>query len=165
MKIKTLTRHEAQKQDMSTIESGCAQTPKGIVTLLRWQNQIIGIESGGHEQNITSWAQDIMDTFFNKHVVETPILLIGTQFQTDVWKALAKVKWGETITYGQLAAKAGYPGASRAVGTAMNKNPISLLIPCHRVLAGGNKIGGYGGGLAVKKQHLDIEGVLKTVRP
>ncbi len=83
---------------------------------------------------------------------------IGTQFQRAVWEGVSRIPRGETITYGELAADAGYPGAARAVGQAVGSNPIPLLIPCHRVVAS-NGIGGFGGDIRIKKRLLAAEGV------
>jgi methylated-DNA-[protein]-cysteine S-methyltransferase len=71
-----------------------------------------------------------------------------------------EVPWGETVSYGELAEMAGSPGTARAVGSTMAANPIAIVIPCHRVLAAGGRIGGYGGGLPVKRALLELEGAL-----
>lgn len=80
-------------------------------------------------------------------------------FTRRVLKVTARIPRGRVATYGQVAARAGKPGASRAVGQVMNRNPIPLLIPCHRVVAAGRKLGGYGGGLALKIKLLKNEGI------
>ena len=84
-------------------------------------------------------------------------------FRRTVLETLAReVPWGETVSYGELAGLAGRPSAARAVGSAMRNNPIPFVIPCHRVIAAGNKIGGYGGGcnaVALKRELLAREGV------
>lgn len=81
----------------------------------------------------------------------------GTPFQQAVWKALARVPYGRVLSYGDLAREAGHPGAARAVGGAMRRNRLPLLIPCHRVVAG-DGIGGFGCGLAWKRRLLGLEG-------
>jgi len=78
-------------------------------------------------------------------------------FEQRVLAELAKVRFGHTLSYGELARRAGKPGAARAVGGAMAKNPIPLVVPCHRVLAAGGKIGGFGGGLPLKRALLSLE--------
>ena len=78
-------------------------------------------------------------------------------FQRQVLVELTKVRFGHTLSYGELASRVGNPGAARAVGGAMAKNPIPLVVPCHRVLAAGNAIGGFGGGLAMKRALLALE--------
>jgi methylated-DNA-[protein]-cysteine S-methyltransferase len=81
----------------------------------------------------------------------------GTEFNQRVWQELEKIPYGETISYGELARRLGKPKAARAVGTANGKNPIPIVIPCHRVVAAGGKLGGYGGGLPLKRRLLDLE--------
>ncbi len=83
----------------------------------------------------------------------------GTEFQTRVWNAAAAIPFGTTVTYGELAEMAGNPRAARAVGTAMKHNPLPILIPCHRVIAANGKLGGFGGGLDMKRWLLRHEGV------
>lgn len=84
--------------------------------------------------------------------------LDGTDFQREVWSELTRIPYGETISYGELARRVGRPSAPRAVGQANGRNPIPVIVPCHRVLAS-NGIGGYGGGLKVKRALLAVEGV------
>jgi methylated-DNA-[protein]-cysteine S-methyltransferase len=81
----------------------------------------------------------------------------GTPFQLKVWEALRTIPAGETATYGEIAAQVGEPGAARAVGMANAANPIPLIVPCHRVVRAGGKLGGYGGGLPLKRALLDHE--------
>jgi O-6-methylguanine DNA methyltransferase len=83
----------------------------------------------------------------------------GTEFQQRVWRALQKIPLGQTRSYGEIATLIGKPNAVRAVGGACGANPIPLLIPCHRVLAANQKIGGFSGGLPWKKMLLAREGV------
>lgn len=82
----------------------------------------------------------------------------GTPFQKKVWDALCEIPAGSTITYSQLAHRVGNPKACRAVGAANGRNPIPIVIPCHRVIGSGGKLTGYGGGLEAKKLLLGIEG-------
>ena len=88
-----------------------------------------------------------------------PLAPEGTAFQQTVWHALAQIPYGETRSYGQLAAAIGRPAACRAVGGANHVTPIAIVIPCHRVIAADGSIGGYGGGIAVKRMLLALEGV------
>ena len=81
----------------------------------------------------------------------------GTPFQLDVWNALCEIPYGEVRTYSEIAKVIGRPRAVRAVGTANGSNPLSLVVPCHRVVAAGGKLGGYGGGLPLKKKLLAME--------
>jgi methylated-DNA-[protein]-cysteine S-methyltransferase len=89
---------------------------------------------------------------------DLPIELDGTAFQKEVWTELSRIPYGETISYGELARRVGRPKGPRAVGQANGKNPIPIIVPCHRVLAS-NGIGGYGGGLPMKRTLLAVEGV------
>jgi methylated-DNA-[protein]-cysteine S-methyltransferase len=90
---------------------------------------------------------------------DVPMELDGTDFQREVWAELTRIPYGETISYGELARRVGRPSAPRAVGQANGRNPIPVIVPCHRVLAS-NGIGGYGGGLKVKRALLAVEGVV-----
>lgn len=83
----------------------------------------------------------------------------GSDFQRRVWNALREIPMGQTKTYGAIARQVGEPDATQAVGAACGANPIPLLIPCHRVVASGGKLGGFSGGLAWKKRLLAIEGI------
>jgi O-6-methylguanine DNA methyltransferase len=83
----------------------------------------------------------------------------GTAFQEAVWNQVAKIKFGRTMTYSEIAEKIGNPGAARAVGTAVGSNSLPLLVPCHRVVASGNKLSGYfaGEGIETQQQLIDLE--------
>lgn len=81
----------------------------------------------------------------------------GTAFQKQVWDELLKIPYGQTITYGELAKRIGNPRASRAVGLANGKNPISIIIPCHRVIGADGSLTGFGGGIKVKQYLLELE--------
>ncbi|NEA98197.1 methylated-DNA--[protein]-cysteine S-methyltransferase [Streptomyces sp. SID13726] len=82
---------------------------------------------------------------------------LGTPFQRTVWDQLRKIPYGETRTYGELATALGNPNASRAVGLANGRNPIGIIVPCHRVVGADGSLTGYGGGLERKRQLLDFE--------
>ena len=86
-----------------------------------------------------------------------PLDLRGTSFQVAVWKALLDIPHGETRTYAEIADAVGKPAAVRAVGGAIGRNPVSVLVPCHRVVRTGGGLGGYGGGLWRKQYLLDLE--------
>jgi len=86
-----------------------------------------------------------------------PVRPEGTEFDSKVWEAVSRIPYGETATYGEIAAGLGKPGAARAVGTANGRNPVPPVIPCHRVVAAGGGLGGYGGGLPLKRRLLDLE--------
>lgn len=82
----------------------------------------------------------------------------GTDFQRSVWKQIARVAFGKTITYGELARRAGHPGSSRAAGAATGRNPVSIIVPCHRIMGANGALTGYAGGLHRKKALLALEG-------
>lgn len=88
---------------------------------------------------------------------DLPLNLQGTPFQLSVWNALQEIPYGETTTYGQIAAELGKPSASRAVGLANGRNPVSVIVPCHRVIGSNGDLTGYGGGLDRKRYLLDME--------
>jgi methylated-DNA-[protein]-cysteine S-methyltransferase len=88
---------------------------------------------------------------------DLPLAVAGTSFQQRVWAALREIPYGETESYGELAARIGSPGASRAVGLANGRNPIGIIVPCHRVIGASGSLTGYGGGIERKRQLLDME--------
>ena len=83
----------------------------------------------------------------------------GTPFQRSVWKAISRVGFGKTITYGALAAQAGRPGSARAAGAATGRNPIGIIVPCHRIMGANGSLTGYAGGLERKRALLALEGL------
>jgi methylated-DNA-[protein]-cysteine S-methyltransferase len=89
---------------------------------------------------------------------DVPLAPEGTAFQQRVWDALRTIPYGATASYGEIAAQVGSPGASRAVGLANGRNPISIVVPCHRVIGADGSLTGYGGGLPAKRALLDLEG-------
>jgi methylated-DNA-[protein]-cysteine S-methyltransferase len=89
---------------------------------------------------------------------ELPLAPEGTPFQQRVWKELRRIPYGETISYGELAKRIGQPGAARAVGLANGQNPLSIVVPCHRVIGADGSLTGYGGGLPRKRWLLAHEG-------
>jgi methylated-DNA-[protein]-cysteine S-methyltransferase len=88
---------------------------------------------------------------------DLPLALDGTPFQQRVWSALCEIPYGETVSYGELAARIGSPGAARAVGLANGSNPIAVIVPCHRVIGANGALTGFGGGMANKRMLLDLE--------
>jgi methylated-DNA-[protein]-cysteine S-methyltransferase len=100
-----------------------------------------------------------LDAYFRGELTEfsLPLAPRGTPFQQQVWRLLRQVPYGETVTYGELAHRIGRPTASRAVGHANGHNPISIIVPCHRVVGSAGSLTGYGGGLPRKRFLLDHE--------
>ena len=92
-----------------------------------------------------------------RKIFDLPLAPHGTDFQRLVWKALQNIPYGETRSYGEIAAMTGKPGASRAVGMANNRNPIAIIVPCHRVIGSDGSLTGYAGGLDLKRKLLELE--------
>jgi methylated-DNA-[protein]-cysteine S-methyltransferase len=88
---------------------------------------------------------------------DLPLALRGNEFELRVWAALQEIAYGETVSYGQIARAIGAPTAARAVGLANGRNPIALIVPCHRVIGADGSLTGYGGGLPRKRYLLDLE--------
>lgn len=88
---------------------------------------------------------------------DLPLAPVGSPFQQEVWSALQDIPYGTTATYSEIAAQLGRPGAARAVGLANARNPIAIIIPCHRVIGADGRLTGYGGGLDRKQQLLELE--------
>jgi O-6-methylguanine DNA methyltransferase len=117
----------------------------------------------GHDD---TWFADIatqLDAYFHGDltVFDLPMSLRGTDFQCSVWKQLSAIPYGETISYGELARRVGNPKASRAVGLANGRNPISIIVPCHRVIGANGSLTGYGGGLERKTWLLQHEATFR----
>jgi methylated-DNA-[protein]-cysteine S-methyltransferase len=106
-----------------------------------------------------SIAADQLAAYFDGRLTEftVPLAPAGTPFQRRVWAELRAIPYGETWSYGQLASKIGNPAAVRAVGLANGRNPIAVVIPCHRVIGSDGSLTGYGGGLDRKRYLLDLE--------
>ncbi len=104
-------------------------------------------------------ARRQLDAYFRRELREfhLPLALRGTPFQLRVWAELLKIPYGRTISYGELARRLGDPNLTRAVGTANGANPVSIIVPCHRVIGTDGSLVGYGGGLENKKRLLDLE--------
>ena len=103
--------------------------------------------------------RELLEYFAGKRKrFEVPLAPDGTPFQRSVWKAISKVGFGKTLTYGELAAKAGRPGSARAAGAATGRNPIGIIVPCHRIMGANGSLTGYAGGLRKKRALLALEG-------
>jgi methylated-DNA-[protein]-cysteine S-methyltransferase len=146
------------------------ETPIGRLVLESDGDVLIGIwlptearaprASGQDAPPVLKETATQLDEYFARERTEfdLPMELDGTAFQKEVWRELSRIPYGETISYGELARRVGRPKGPRAVGQANGKNPIPIIVPCHRVLAS-NGIGGYGGGLTCKRALLALEGV------
>ena len=103
-------------------------------------------------------AEQLREYFVDtRKVFDLPIAPVGTDFQMRCWKVLLQVPYGETRSYGDIARAAGSPKGFRAVGMANNRNPIAIIIPCHRIIGSNGKLVGYGGGLDIKEFLLELE--------
>jgi methylated-DNA-[protein]-cysteine S-methyltransferase len=115
--------------------------------------------AGSAEEKILRAAMAQLTDYFagQLKIFNVPLDLVGTEFQKKVWQQLLKIPYGKTISYAELAKRVGNASASRAVGSANGKNPVSVIVPCHRVIASDGGLGGYSGGLPVKSYLLNLE--------
>ncbi|WP_128379929.1 methylated-DNA--[protein]-cysteine S-methyltransferase [Streptomyces cavernae] len=146
-------------------------SPYGPLTLVASDGVLCGLYMAGQrhrppEENFgdrddTPFAETTaqLRSYFAGELVEftVPLGMIGTPFQRSVWEQLRRIPYGETRSYGELARALGNPGASRAVGLANGRNPIGIIVPCHRVVGADGSLTGYGGGLDRKQRLLDFE--------
>lgn len=104
-------------------------------------------------------ARRELDEYFSgtRREFDLPLSLHGTPFQKSVWRELLRIPYGRTVTYGELAERIGNPKACRAVGMANNRNPVVIIVPCHRVIGADGNLTGYAGGLDVKQKLLELE--------
>jgi len=117
------------------------------------------LEGVRQEDNLTKACHLQLEEYFagSRTVFELPLNPEGSIFQKKVWEALLEIPYGETRSYGEIAKNIGNPKASRAVGMANNKNPLAIVVPCHRVIGSNGKLVGYGGGIPIKQQLLELE--------
>ncbi len=115
-------------------------------------------------EEIKPYARELNEYFAGKrHDFKFSLDLRGTPFQLQCWRALLAIPYGETRTYADIARSIRRPQAFRAVGMANNRNPIAVVVPCHRVIASDGTLCGYGGGLDTKRQLLELEGALTGI--
>jgi methylated-DNA-[protein]-cysteine S-methyltransferase len=121
-------------------------------------DEVTGL-AGNPQDGLFASAADQLAAYFAGQLTEfdLPLAPAGTQFQQTVWAALQQIPYGQTWSYGQLASKIGNPAAVRAVGLANGRNPIAVIVPCHRVIGADGSLTGYGGGLDRKRFLLDLE--------
>lgn len=147
----------AQKEGLIYIEFEQEQQTTSL------QNFIKATPTSGAILEIFCKTQEILDRYFAGEKLNFSQLdflhFIGTDFQKSVWEILRTIPYGKTTSYGEIAAKLGKPTAMRAVGGAVGRNPISVLVPCHRVLGKNNTLTGFGGGLPNKRFLLELEGI------
>jgi methylated-DNA-[protein]-cysteine S-methyltransferase len=128
---------------------------------LRMVDQTHEPSHGGWERNDKAFSDaiDQLDAYFagERREFDLELDLVGTNFQRRVWEALLTIPYGETRSYGYIAEQIGSPGAFRAVGLANGRNPIGIIVPCHRVIGANGSLIGYGGGLERKRTLLELE--------
>ncbi|WP_195940053.1 methylated-DNA--[protein]-cysteine S-methyltransferase [Romboutsia sp. 1001713B170131_170501_G6] len=137
---------------------GIAEDGKGITDL--YLAEKLSLEDMNIEETplIKETAKQLQEYLLGHRIeFDVPLSLKGTEFQKRVWNELKDVPYGKTYSYKELAQKIGKPTAARAVGMANNKNPILIIIPCHRVIGADGSLVGYAAGLDIKKQLLDME--------
>jgi methylated-DNA-[protein]-cysteine S-methyltransferase len=160
---------------MTEILTTTLESPIGPLTLLARDGVLTRVSM--HEQRHTSPPpedavvddapfKDVaaqLDAYFAGELTsfDLEIELLGTAFQQSVWSQLCAIPYGETISYGELARRVGNPNASRAVGLANGRNPIAIIVPCHRVIGADGSLTGYGGGLERKTWLLHHEQALR----
>ncbi len=149
-------------------------SPIGPMTVVAEEGAVVGVwmddqrhlppdETFGHPDTgdsvVLKEAERQLGEYFAGHRTDfdLPLAAKGTPFQRRVWDALREIPYGQTISYGELARRIGQSNASRAVGLANGKNPISIVVPCHRVIGSSGKLVGYGGGLVRKQTLLELE--------
>ena len=137
------------------------ETPIGPLTLQADEAAVTAIRFGADGAQDASPLLDAAEAQLREYFAGTRRTLAphGTAFQQRVWAALRAIPYGETRTYGELAAAIGSPSASRAVGMANHHNPIPIVIPCHRVIGANGTLTGYTGGLEIKRKLLALEGI------
>ena len=134
------------RQDINCIE------PKESLPL------VVKINMSMEKHSITQYCQELDEYFAGKrHHFDVKVHLKGTDFQNKIWTKLQQIPYGKTISYATLAQEAGHPKACRAAGSANGKNPVAIIVPCHRVIAADGGLGGYAYGVGVNKRLLDLE--------
>ncbi len=147
------------------------QSPYGQITLQANEKGLLGVWFETHTtqpEDLGTYSEDsstlneaiqqLEEYFSGKRTqFDLPLAATGTAFQQSVWQALCRIPYGETWSYQQLADEIGNPKAVRAVGLANGKNPISIIVPCHRVIGKSGKLTGYAGGVDTKQKLLELE--------
>ena len=147
----------------------------GELVLVANETHLLGIYFAGRDHvptELKDWPRDPEHPVLKKTSRElvdflagksrdftVPLHAEGTEFQRKVWQQIARIPFGQTITYGELARRAGCPEAIRAAGAACGRNPHAIIVPCHRVVARSGALQGFAGGLETKKRLLAIEGI------
>lgn len=133
-------------------------TPEGVTSLFFVEKR----RAGASTNDVCDEAVKQVSEYFagTRHEFDLPVRLSGTEFQREVWRELKNIPFGQTVSYGDVARAIGKPSAVRAVGAANGDNPVSIIVPCHRVIGSDGGLTGYGGGLERKEWLLKHEGGL-----
>lgn len=157
---------------MEILECLHTDSPVGSLFVVASSSGLVRLEFEGRKQKIDSASIELresksglapylheLDEYFagDRREFSFPLDLRGTEFQLACWRALLKIPYGETRSYQDVARAIGHPHACRAVGMSNNRNPIAIVVPCHRVIASSGSLCGYGGGLDIKRKLLDLE--------
>ena len=148
-------------------------SPQGPILLVADDAGLCGVYFDGQKhfpRGVNAWRRNTQHAlleqakrelaqFFagKRRQFDVPLSPAGTAFQRAVWQAISTIGFGDTITYGELARRAGFPGSARAAGAATGRNPIGIVVPCHRVVGADGSLTGYAGGLAKKRALLELE--------
>jgi len=151
------------------MEKSYYKSPIGILEIICENNKLVSLklvdccEKTTVETNFIKDIKNQLDEYFSgkRKVFDIKINPTGTDFQKLVWKELQNIPYGKTKSYSEIAAATGNKNAQRAVGNACNKNPIMIIIPCHRVVSKNNNLGGYAYGSIIKQKLLNIENCIK----
>jgi len=140
------------------------KSPLGNIYVESNGNGITGVgftvkECCNNGDKLTQEAIKQLDEYFKgkRRIFDLPLITGGTDFQKSVWHALTQIPYGRTVSYKDIAIKIGNPKAARAVGNANNKNPIAVIIPCHRVIGSNKSLTGYAFGICKKQSLIDLE--------
>ena len=165
----------ARRTTGAGLAQGLIETPLGPLTALACDAGLMGLWFDYQQhapgtldapvddaQRWIAQAREELDLYFAGRLREFKVALApqGTEFQEAVWRRLCAIKCGDTTSYGRIAREVGSPQASRAVGAAVGRNPITVIVPCHRVIGENGTLTGYAGGLHRKQALLDIEGIV-----
>ena len=154
---------------MSTNAAATLSTPIGELLLVSDGAALVALRfddarrgeptPGGAEAPLIGRASGQLREYFagERSSFDLPLRPAGTPFEQRVWDELRRIPYGETTSYGEIAARIGEPAAARAVGRANGRNPIPVIVPCHRVIGADGSLTGFGGGLACKRALLDLE--------
>jgi len=125
-----------------------------------WLSRQVGAQEPVEDAHLMDAAVTQLSEYFSgsREKFDLPLDVRGTPFQTTVWSQVARIPYGATATYGDIAELVGKPRASRAVGGAVGANPVPIIVPCHRVIGAGGALTGFGSGLEIKERLLRLEG-------